>query len=47
MYFAGGEIDRGVGGWGELYPFFWDFFNFLNFAEPGPLERRFLGNGAL
>ena len=24
----------GVGGWGELYPFFLDFLNLFNFAKP-------------
>ena len=24
------SFDRGVGGWGELYSFFWNVFNFAN-----------------
>ena len=29
------NLDRGVGGWVELYPiFFLDYWNFFNFAKP-------------
>ena len=28
--FQKGKFDRGVGGWGELYSIFFNFFNFAN-----------------
>ena len=35
----------GVGGWGELYPIFWDFWNFVYFAKPLSTKDRDDVNG--
>ena len=35
MGFKKKSLDGGVCGWGELYPIFWGFLEFFNFAKPG------------